>query len=111
MESTEDNVSPENGTTAPIDEAMLEMGDFISQMTEVDGYLFDAEWNTATMLEEVELSIPIQLDLHVDDNGSVVIGTAPPLYYVETTFMPVFHQLNVKINVTENNESYANSGK
>jgi hypothetical protein len=94
-----------------IDEAMLEMGDFISQMADVDGYLEDVEMCTATKLEYVEMDMPLQLDMHINDDGSVVLGGSPPLYYVGTTFSPVFHQLRVKIHVTENDEQNAGSDK
>jgi hypothetical protein len=100
-------------TDAPaiIDEAMLAMSEFVAQMTEVDGYLFDEEWQVATRLEDVEMSIPIQLDLHVNDDGRVTIGGSPPLFYVDTTVMPVFHQLKVTINVNENSENDARSSQ
>jgi hypothetical protein len=37
---------------------------------------------------------PIELDLNVHDDGSVEIGSVPPLYRVETTFRPSFHQIS-----------------
>ena len=61
--------------------------------------------------EDVEMSIPIQLDLHVNDDGRVTIGGSPPLFYVDTTVMPVFHQLKVTINVNENSENDARSSQ
>ncbi len=82
-----------------IDEAMLEMAEFVSQMTEVEGYLIDPENEIAMKLEEVKLSIPIELDLLVAEDGSVILGSSPPLYYTETTILPVFHQLNVTIKI------------
>jgi len=82
-----------------IDEAMLEMAEFVSQMTEVEGYLIDPENEIAMKLEEVKLSIPIELDLLVAEDGSVILGGSPPLYYTETTILPVFHQLNVTIKI------------
>jgi hypothetical protein len=87
-----------------IDEAMLEMSEFISQMSEVEGYLYDVEMETGLQLENVSMSMPLQLDLLVNEDGSVVLGGSPPLYYAETTILPVFHQLNIKICVNENSE-------
>ena len=92
-----------------IDESMLEWSEFISQMTEVDGYLRDDEMGTAMQLETVEMSMPIQLDLHVGEDGRVILSGSPPLYYVDTTILPVFHQLSIKIGVTENMKSDAGS--
>jgi hypothetical protein len=108
MEETE-NISIESQEV--IDEAMLEMGDFIAQMADVDGYLEDIEMGTATRLQHVEMEMPLQLDMHVNDDGSLVLGGSPPLYYVSTTVSPVFHQFKVKIHVTENDEQNASSDK
>ena len=107
MESQDDNNIL--GSSGRIDEAMLEWSEFVSQMTEVDGYLVDYEMGTAMQLEHVEMSMPVQLDLSINDDGSVVIGGSPPIYYVETTFAPVFHQLNIKIGVTINQNEDAGS--
>ena len=84
-----------------IDEAMLEMGEFIVQMSDFNGHLFDPDSLTSFQLEEVDLSMPVQLDLLVQDDGAVTLGGSPPLYYADTTILPVFHQLKVKIRVTE----------
>lgn len=115
MEELQDNglASGHLATDRPgvIDEAMMEMGEFISQMSEVEGYLLDEKWQTATRLENVEMEIPIQLDLHVNDDGLLTIGSSPPLFYVNTTVMPVFHQLKVTISVNENSENDARSSK
>ena len=94
-----------------IDEAMLEMSEFISQMSAVEGYLYDVEMETSMQLENVSMSMPLQLDLHVNEDGSIVLGGSPPLYYAETTILPVFHQLNIKICVTENSERDAGSNE
>ena len=42
-----DNTASEEGDGALVDEAMLGMGEFVSQMTDVDGDLADAETGTA----------------------------------------------------------------
>jgi hypothetical protein len=93
-----------------IDESMLNMGEFLSQMTDVDGYLFDRDTLTAMRVERVNMSMPIQMDLQVIDDGSVVLGGSPPLYYTETTFLPVFHQLKITVVVEEVENREDNGG-
>lgn len=110
-EEQSDNELTESVDTYFIDEAMLEMSEFISQMSEVEGYLYDGEMKTAMQLENVSMSMPLQLDLHVNEDGSVVLGGSPPLYYAETTILPVFHQLNIKISVNENSKRDAGSNE
>jgi hypothetical protein len=111
MENPPDNESTAPDTLDVIDEAMSTMSDFISQMTELDGHLVDDEMGAAMRVEKAEMSMPVQLDFHINDDGSVVLGAAPPLYYVHTTISPVFHQLKVEITASENVESNADSDK
>ena len=109
MENLIDSALPEQLDAGEIDEAMLEMSEFIAQMTDVEGYLYDLDMLTSMQLEKVNLSIPIQLDLHVMEDGSVRLGGSPPLYYADTTFLPVFHQMNINIKLNENRDSHAGS--
>jgi hypothetical protein len=110
MEELSDNRPSEESNDGMVDEAMLEMGDFLSQMTDVDGYLADTEMRTSMKVEKLNMSMPIQLDLLVMDDGSIVLGASPPLYYTETTFLPVFHQLTINIDVEEK-ENRKNDGR
>lgn len=91
----------EAGQQSTIDEAMLEIGDFVGQMSEIDGYLFSGEEQFNLYAERISLDMPVQLDIKVTDTGIVKIGSSPPLYYVETSIMPVFHQ--IRINMESNN--------
>lgn len=93
----EEFINREAETT--IDEAMLEIGDFVSQMSDIDGYLTSEEAEFALEMEKVDLDMPLQLDIRVAEDGRVNIGSSPPLYYVETTIMPVFHQIQISIDV------------
>ena len=97
MEELIETSEPERNDDGLVDEAMLEMGEFVSQMTDVDGHMFDAEMSTALRVEKVKMSMPMQLEIQVREDGSVILGGSPPLYYTETTFSPVFHQLTINI--------------
>lgn len=97
MENLIDSVVAEESEDDLIDEAMLGMGEFFSQMADVEGYLLDAEMLAAMQMEKVKMSMPMQLQVHVKEDGSVVLGGSPPLYYAATTILPVFHQLTINI--------------
>ena len=85
-----------------IDEAMLEMADLLSQMNGSEEDLASGEYGFTLYPESIFLDMPLQLDIQKTEDGRMVIGGSPPLYYVETTIMPVFHQLRMKIEVTKN---------
>jgi len=101
------NIAAENNGDHEIDEAMLELREFVAQMTDVEGYLIDMDMLTATRIEKLKLSMPMQLDLHVMDDGSVRLGGSPPLYYTETTILPVFHQLNVQLEINGQEDNHS----
>jgi hypothetical protein len=109
MEELIERPEPEGNDDRLVDEAMLEMGEFLSQMTDVEGYMFDAEMSAALRVEKVEMSMPIQLDIQVTASGSVILGGSPPLFYTETTFSPVFHQLTINI-IAEHKEKQERDG-
>ena len=86
--------------TQPLDDAFLSVADFIEETATLDGDIRDRQAGVAMTVEAVEMSMPIELDLQVDDHGKVLIGAIPPLYYVETTVLPVFHQITVTLELT-----------
>jgi hypothetical protein len=82
-------------TTEPrlIDEAMMTVEEMVSDLTEPLDEIVDEENGVLMGISSISVDMPIQLDVVVDDNGKVHLGTTPPLYHLETSFMPVFHQL------------------
>lgn len=51
---------------------------------------------TQMSIQAVNVQSPIELYMDVSGND-IGFQTTPPLYYEETTFMPVFHQLHLFI--------------
>lgn len=82
-----------------IDEAMLPFNEFAGSLSVLDGIITD-DLNLVSMhIENLQISMPLQLDISADENGEITLGASPPLYYVSTTVMPVFH--NIKITVSK----------
>jgi hypothetical protein len=44
---------------------------------------------------------PIELDLTARDDGTVAIGSVPPLYRENTTFRPSFHQIRFTAELSD----------
>lgn len=84
---------------APVDEAMLQVNEFITEMTDLEAYMLSPDQDFAMKVKSIFIDMPLQLDLHVQEDGQVKLGSSPPLYYVETTVMPVFHQIKVNIEI------------
>jgi len=49
----------------------------------------------------VELDLPVELDVERKPDGTVHLGGGPPTQKIETSVMPVFHRLAVRIIATE----------
>lgn len=85
------------------DDDFIELSDFIIEMSNVDFYFSEHFMDSEIVLqpEKIETETPIQLAIEIDENNIVRIGAIPPMYYVETTFMPVFHNINLIIEAQE----------
>jgi hypothetical protein len=57
-----------------------------------------AERHGPLHMAELSLRTPIELDLSIADDGTVTaLAGSPPTQRIETTVMPVFHTLRVRI--------------
>lgn len=81
-----------------LDEASLPFSDYLKGLTNFEEYkLADAENGVSMSIEKIEIETPCELDIRFDEYGKMVIGTTPPIYYVETSIMPTFHQMKITI--------------
>lgn len=87
-----------------IDEALVPFHEHIDGMLEIEGEVYDKKEEIRMRIYEVGIESPVQLDLIVDENGKVTIGSSPPLYYVETGVMPVFHSIKLRAVAEEQTE-------
>ncbi len=78
-----------------IDEAFYSLEKMIINATNIQGELYDDEEGVHSYIYEMEIATPVELDIVVDKNGKVMIGTIPPMYRVETTFKPSYHSLKL----------------
>ena len=81
------------------DEDFISIGSFVEEMGGIDYYLTDRFMNNQITLniENFVTETPCQLNIEIDEDNKVHIGAIPPMYYVETTFMPIFH--SIKLNI------------
>lgn len=53
------------------------------------------------VIHRFSVESPIELDLTVNGDGSVAIGSVPPLYRVETTYRPSYHQVRFSAELAD----------
>ena len=84
-----------------IDEALEPLSLIMELMTSIGERTSDEEFDVPVSVTEMDVSLPVELDIHVDDNGGITLGSAPPTQQIETTFMPVFQNVRVKITTID----------
>jgi hypothetical protein len=76
-----------------IDDAFLPFQGVIERMLDFPGELVDEDAGVRSRIYECTVESPVELDVVVNADGTVSIGSVPPLYRVDTTFRPAYHSL------------------
>ncbi len=83
-----------------MDEAFIPLHEMIRGMAAA-GDIRSDEHGIHMYIERFSVESPIELDLGVEGNGAVEIGTVPPLYRVETSLRPSYHAIRFTAELTE----------
>jgi hypothetical protein len=83
-----------------IDEAFMPFREIIERMLAFDGEFVDEEAGVHSYIYECEIESPVELDVARGEDGSLQIGSTPPLYYVDTSFRPSFHRLRFTADIS-----------
>ncbi len=79
-----------------MDEAFLPFSEILKKILSFNADLTDEQGNIHFYIHECEIETPVELDVTVDEQGALYIGSVPPLYYVDTTIRPSYHRLTFK---------------
>jgi hypothetical protein len=78
-----------------MDPAFLPFGDALAGLLDFGGEIVDEEAGVRSRITRCTIEMPIEIDLSRDESGALVIASAPPLYYVDTTYRPSYHRIRV----------------
>lgn len=78
-----------------IDEAAAPLHAVTDALLAFAGQVRDDSDSVAWSVEEIELETPLELDVHVLPDGTVVLGSTPPSITADVSWTPVFHTLKV----------------
>lgn len=59
----------------------------------------DDDLGMHSYITRVEIEAPVELDVTRDGDGTLQIGSTPPLYYVDTSLRPSYHRLRFTAEV------------
>ena len=76
-----------------MDEAFMPFREIVERMLAFPAVIYDEKAGVRSYIYECEIDAPVELDIAVDSDGTVRIGSTPPLYYVDTSFRPSFHRV------------------
>ncbi|HEX7645554.1 MAG TPA: hypothetical protein VF472_25400 [Burkholderiaceae bacterium] len=80
-----------------MDEAFLPFSALIAGAQALPGDLVDESAGVRSHVTQCRVEMPIELDVTRDGDGRLQIGSVPPLYRTETSFLPSFHRITVTI--------------
>ncbi len=95
MESQPDAITP----TIPNDNDSLLMpfSQLIHDLVDYNKHLEEPILGQVMTVEQVKLDMPVEINIAVDDQGKVTLNGSPPTQRTETTILPVFHQLKLRV--------------
>ena len=89
-----------------IDEAFMPFSMIVAQMLAFNGEIVDEEAGIRSHIYRCEIESPVEFDVVKDADGTLQIGSTPPLYYVDTSFRPSYHKLRIKAELSEDGNGY-----
>ena len=86
-----------NSKIHPIESKLSSFTEFIQALA--NGY--DLSPTGKAHVTELRIELPVELEFGVSSNGKVHIEAGPPTQLIETTFMPVWHRLVLKLTADD----------
>lgn len=78
-----------------MDEAFVPFARVIEQLLAFRGELVDEEAGVRTYITGCEIESPVEFDVGRDSEGSLAIGSTPPLYPLRTSVEPSYHRVRL----------------
>ena len=80
-----------------IDDVLLPLHQHLELLLPESLQQIDNETHSSMSIEQIEISMPIELDVIQEPSGELSLGSSPPAYYLETGFQTVPHHLRIII--------------
>ena len=72
---------------------LVNFHEFITGMLDMDWL----ELNESITIEKMHIYLPVELEFFIDEDSSVKFNAGAPTQLIETSFMPVFHSMRIKV--------------
>ena len=75
------------------------LAEVMEQLTDWDEMLVDFQTASTMHVEAVKLEMPLELRVQADETGKVSLNGSAPTQTTQTTIMPVFHRIKLRLEV------------
>jgi hypothetical protein len=102
METTQ-HLAPAGTAPAPTvdellpDELHLPFSLLVGDLTDIEGQVSDLPEVMAMCIEQISLQLPVELLVEMAPDGRLQVLGSPPTQRTETTILPVFHRLVMRV--------------
>ena len=75
------------------------LAEVVEQLTGWDEMLIDSQIGRTMHVEAVKLEMPLEFRVQADETGKLSLNGSAPTQTTETTIMPVFHRIKLRLEV------------
>ena len=86
-----------------IDQAFRPFASVIEELVSFRNEFVDEAAGVRSYIHTCEIELPVELDV-VRDGNQLQIGSTPPLYNVNTTFLPSFHRVRFTVQTAQHSD-------
>ena len=87
-----------------IDPAFLPFAGVLERLVSFDPHVVDEEAGIRSYIHSCEIELPVELDVVRNADGTLQIGSTPPLYNINTTFKPSFHRVRFLVQTPQHSD-------
>ena len=84
-----------------MDEAFIPFSALLAKIAAFEGEIYDREEGVHSYINRFEIETPIEIDVYRDEDGKIQLGVVPPLYRVDTTIEPSYHNIRFSAEISE----------
>ncbi len=75
----------------------MPFGRLLSEVADIEEQLSSLPEAEALRIEQIRLDLPLEIRVQIDADGGLQVLGSPPTQRTETTILPVFHRLTLRV--------------
>ncbi len=75
----------------------MPFADLVEKLVDYDKQIVDPVTGFVMTIEQVIVDLPVEVRVEVNEDGTVQVKGSPPTQIFETSIMPVFHRMKLRV--------------